>query len=72
MKRFLITLLTLLALLIPLIVEKVLAFFFFSLNLHKQSTNKNFSVYNFSIKENANIISFLQELNFLRYFYTPA
>lgn len=71
MESILLTILALIAVLLPFLIEKVISFFFQASAAKKQAA-KNLFTYKLTIKENSKNISLLKELNFFKVFYTPA
>ncbi|MGB2579571.1 hypothetical protein AAIR98_001490 [Elusimicrobium simillimum] len=72
MEAILLTIISLIVMLLPFIIKKVLAYFFPYLSSKKKLAPKSTVILNSAIKDNLAKISLLEELNFLKAFYTPA
>lgn len=72
MENILLALITIIALILPFLMEKIWVFFFGASAKNKKRRVKNAALCNYIIKENSQKISLLKELNFFKNFYTPA
>lgn len=72
METILLSLITLITLLLPFIIEKVLTFLSRVLRTPKNKTAEKITECKYKPKENHSKIALLTELNFVNTFYTPA
>lgn len=62
----------LIAILLPFLVKKAFSWLFPCVRQSRCRRSESIVEYNYTIKQNPNKLSLLEELNFLKFFFTPA